>query len=253
VATTLTLDCIEQGYRKRSVISDLSMSLRSDIVGLLGPNGSGKTTLLNTLATISPPRRGSMTFDGVQLGSEETVRAARAKIGYLPQNFGYLPGFTVYEFVRYCAWLRDVPKERADDETRQAIAAVDLEGRARAKMKSLSGGMLQRAGIASAIVGGPRLLLLDEPTAGLDPGQRYEFRELVRSLQTNRTIVLSTHLVEDVVATCTIVVVLIDGRIRFQGTPTELMAKETSGAVGDSPLERGYMSVLAAAGAGGTR
>lgn len=241
---------IRQGYRGRDVIVDLNLDIRQGVLGLLGPNGAGKTTLLRTLATVVPPKRGAITISGVPVDSRRATTEARRYIGYLPQHFGYYPGFTVYDFVRYCAWLRGVPAREADAATREAIGFVDLTGRSRAKLKSLSGGMIRRCGIASAIVGRPGLVLLDEPTVGLDPAQRLEFRSLVRRLKDDRVaVVLSTHLVEDVAAVCDDVVVMAEGRLVWQGAPDALRDVAVPGAEGDSPLERGYMSVLAAQGA----
>ncbi|MBD0672207.1 multidrug ABC transporter ATP-binding protein [Streptomyces sp. CBMA156] len=232
-----------QGYRGRRVIDGLDLAVGRGVLGLLGPNGAGKSTLLRTLATVAPPLGGTLEVCGEPVGSERAARAARRRIGFLPQDFGYFPGYTVEEFVRYCAWLREVPDARARDAARKAVEAVGLGGRARARMKSLSGGMLRRAGIAAALVGEPELVLLDEPTVGLDPAQRLEFRALVRSL-TGAGVVLSTHLVEDVAAVCDRVAVMDGGRLVFQGTPEELASSARPSDPGDSPLERGYMRVL---------
>lgn len=234
---------LAQGYGRKLVFSGLRLSLGVGTVGLLGPNGAGKTTLLRTLATIIPPRQGTLRIDGRMIRRAAEVREARRRIGYLPQHFAYFPGFTVYEFVRYCAWLREVPEATAHEETERAIAAVNLTAQSGRKLRSLSGGMLRRCGIAQAIVGHPRVVLLDEPTVGLDPEQRLEFREIVRSL-TDATVVLSTHLVEDVAAVCDRVLVMQGGEIRFDGTPDELAGLARPGARGDSQLERGYTTVL---------
>ncbi|WP_199487335.1 ATP-binding cassette domain-containing protein [Actinomadura spongiicola] len=232
-----------QGYGRANVLAGVDLEIGPGVLGLLGPNGAGKTTLLRTLATTTPPRSGTVEICGTRVASERTARKARRGIGYLPQEFGYLPAFTVYDFVRYCSWLRGVPGRRAHEATVNAIAAVGLASRQKAKMKALSGGMLRRAGIASAIVGSPNLLLLDEPTVGLDPAQRLEFRGLLRSLE-NTAIVLSTHLVEDVAAICDNVIVMSEGRFLYYGPPRELAGIASADAPGDSPLEKGYMTVL---------
>ncbi|MFF0450836.1 ATP-binding cassette domain-containing protein [Streptomyces sp. NPDC004609] len=239
------LTSLTQGYGSRRVIKDLDLSIRPGVTGLLGPNGAGKTTLFRTLATIAPPRSGRLELFGKPVTGERQARRARRRIGYLPQDFGYYPAFSVTDFVRYCAWLREVPSRKAESATREALAAVGLADRARDRMKSLSGGMLRRAGIAAAIVGAPPLLLLDEPTVGLDPAQRLDFRELIRSLaHAGTAVVLSTHLVEDIGAACDTVLVLSDGRIGHSGTPRQLAELAAPAAPGDSPLERGYMTVL---------
>ncbi|MEV8316223.1 ATP-binding cassette domain-containing protein [Streptomyces sp. NPDC059900] len=243
------LTALTQGYGNRRIIEGLDLDIQPGVTGLLGPNGAGKTTLFRTLATIAPPQSGGLELFGKAVTGERDVRRVRPRIGYLPQDFGYYPAFSLTDFVRYCAWLREVPSKEATSATAEALAAVGLADRARERMKSLSGGMLRRAGIAAAIVGSPSLLLLDEPTVGLDPAQRLDFRELIRSLaRGGAAVVLSTHLVEDVGAACDTVLVLNDGRLVHSGTPQELAALSTPAAPGDSPLERGYMTVLGSRG-----
>ena len=234
---------LAQGYRSHLVIEDLDFDAVPGVVWLLGPNGAGKTTLLRTLATVSPPRRGKLKVLGDTVSGERSARRARSGIGYLPQQFGFYPNFSVYDFVRYCAWMRGVAERGAHEAALAAIRAVGLERQAGTAMKRLSGGTAQRAGIATAIVGRPPLLLLDEPTVGLDPAQRMDFRNLIRS-QDGTTVVLSTHLVEDVRAVGGSVVVMNDGRAVFRGSAEELEAAAQPGYAGDSTLERGYMSVL---------
>ena len=234
---------LAQGYGGKRVISDLDLEVGPGILGLLGPNGAGKTTLLRTLATVAPPQAGTLSILDEAVDSEQTAMRMRRSIGYLPQDFGFYPAFSVYDFVRYCAWARGVPGRDAHEATMRAIEAVDLLSRAKEKMKRLSGGMLRRAGIACAIVGSPQLLLLDEPTVGLDPAQRLEFRQLLRSLR-GAAIVLSTHLVEDIGAVCDEVAVLDEGRIVFKDHPQALSGAASADSVGDTPLERGYMTIL---------
>jgi ABC-2 type transport system ATP-binding protein len=230
----------------------MDLEVANGVTGLLGPNGAGKTTLLQTLSTISPPQQGSLHLFGEEIRSDRDARRARRRIGYLPQDFGYYPSFSIIDFVTYCAWLREVPNRRVDEATKKAIAAVGLADRASQKMKSLSGGMLRRAGIAAAVVGSPSLILLDEPTVGLDPAQRLDFRNLIRSIADQGVaVLLSTHLVEDVGAACDAVLVLKDGKIIYSGSPKELAVSASMGAPGDSPLERGYMTVLADCAPGG--
>lgn len=245
-----SLSGLVQGYGKHRVFDGLDLEVPEGKLGVLGPNGAGKTTLLRTLATAVPPVAGTLEIQGRRVDSERAARAVRRDIGYLPQDFGFHPGFTVVDFIGYCAWLREVPSRNVAAETRRVIEAVGLESMAHSKMKSLSGGMLRRAGIASALVGRPRLVLLDEPTVGLDPAQRLEFRSLVRSLD-GVAVVLSTHLVEDVKAVCDDVAVVSGGRLLFRGAPQALAERAAEGAVGDSQLERGYMTVLKGADGNG--
>jgi ABC-2 type transport system ATP-binding protein len=235
-------------FGRTRAVAGVNLEAGPGVFGLLGPNGAGKTSLLRMMATVLPPTSGTMRLLGRDPGAYGPRREIRRRLGYLPQNLGYYPGFTVAEFVEYFALLKDMPPRRVPRAVAAAIEQVGLGDRARAKMRTLSGGMLRRAGIAQAIVNEPELLLLDEPTAGLDPEQRVTFRALLRDFGERATVVVSTHLVEDVGAACAEVALMDAGRIVFHGTPAELIAQgEGSGAAGDAPLERGYSAALAAA------
>jgi ABC-2 type transport system ATP-binding protein len=229
---------------RRMAVDGLDLTLGTGVHGLLGPNGAGKTTLMRALATVLRPAGGTLELLGSSLQGRVDLRALRREIGYLPQEFGYYPRFTVREFVEYMAWLKEVPGREVPGAVQRAIERVGLADRADDRMKTLSGGMLRRAGIAQAIVNDPRILLLDEPTVGLDPEQRLDFRELLRDLAADTCVVVSTHLVEDVVAACTDVVLIDAGRLVFQGVPSELERAGDSGGVGDSAAERGYTVLL---------
>jgi ABC-type multidrug transport system ATPase subunit len=217
------------------------------VFGLLGPNGAGKTSLLRMMATVIPPTSGTLRLLGRDPRAYGPRREIRRRLGYLPQNLGYYPGFTVAEFVEYFALLKEMPPSQVPGAVAAVIEQVGLADKARAKLRTLSGGMLRRAGIAQAIVNGPELLLLDEPTAGLDPEQRVQFRTLLRDLGQRATVVVSTHLVEDVGAACTEVALMDQGKIVFHGSPDELTARGEGHTTGDAPLERGYSAVLAQA------
>lgn len=230
--------------RGRMAVDGLDLSLGTGVHGLLGPNGAGKTTLIRAMATVLRPTRGTLEILGESTGGHGEHRALRRRIGYLPQEFGYYKRFTVREFVEYMAWLKEVPKAEIPGAVQHAVERVGLAERADDRMKSLSGGMVRRVGIAQAIVNEPRVLLLDEPTVGLDPAQRLRFRELLQRLAADTCVVVSTHLVEDVAAACTDVVLIDEGKLVFQGTPDELAAAGTPELVGDSPLERGYSALL---------
>ena len=228
----------------RLAVDGLDLRLGLGVHGLLGPNGAGKTTLMRALATVIRPRNGRLRLLGHDITERRALRALRSRLGYLPQHFGFYPKFTVRDYVEYMAWLREVPAAAVPAATQRAIDRVGLTDRADARLKSLSGGMLRRAGIAQAIVNEPELLLLDEPTVGLDPGQRVELRELLRDLGEASCVLVSTHLVEDVVAACSHVLLLDHGRLAFRGVPDDLVRLGANDGVGDSAAERGYSVLL---------
>jgi ABC-2 type transport system ATP-binding protein len=237
-----------EGLRVRAgrhlAVDGLDLALGAGVHGLLGPNGAGKTTLMRALATVIEPAGGRLTLLGESVNGRADLRRVRRGLGYLPQQFGFYPRFTVREFVEYMAWLKEMPKTVVPGAVQRAIERVGLADRADARMKTLSGGMLRRAGIAQAIVNDPAVLLLDEPTVGLDPEQRLDFRELLRDVGVDSCVLVSTHLVEDVVAACSDVVIVNQGRLVFRGTPNDLIAQGGEGDAGDSPAERGYSALL---------
>jgi ABC-type multidrug transport system ATPase subunit len=234
-------------FGRNQAVAGVDLETGPGVFGLLGPNGAGKTSLLRMMATVIPPTSGRLRLLDRDPGSYESRREIRRRLGYLPQTLGYYPGFTVVEFVEYFALLKDMPSARVPAAVAAAIERVDLGSKAKAKLRTLSGGMLRRVGIAQAIVNEPELLLLDEPTAGLDPEQRVQFRALLRELGQRATVLVSTHLVEDVGAACAEVALMDAGKIVFHGTPDELTARGTESGTGDAPLERGYTAVLAQA------
>jgi ABC-2 type transport system ATP-binding protein len=235
---------VTRRFGRTMAVAGVDLRAGPGVFGLLGPNGAGKTSLLRIMATAVPPTSGRLRLLGLDPGQHGPRRSLRRRLGYLPQNLGYYPGFTVTEFVEYFALLKEMPAARVPAAVATALERVELGGQAKARLRTLSGGMLRRAGIAQAIVNEPDLLLLDEPTAGLDPEQRMTFRRLLRDLGQHATVVVSTHLVEDVGAACAHVALMDRGRIVFHGTPDGLTARGGGPATGDSPLERGYTAVL---------
>ncbi|MBD0671949.1 ATP-binding cassette domain-containing protein [Streptomyces sp. CBMA156] len=212
-------------YRGRPALDRVTFRLRPGVTGLLGPNGAGKTTLLRVLATAAPADGGEVTVLGHDPATGPGKLAVRRKLGYLPQNPGFHPHFTALDFVDYVAILKEMTDRRARrEEALRVLEAVGLADQRSKRIKALSGGMRQRVALAAAIIGDPELLVLDEPTVGLDPEQRLRFRELVADLGENRTVLLSTHQTEDVAALCRRVVVLDRGVVKFQGLPSELVA-----------------------------
>jgi ABC-2 type transport system ATP-binding protein len=234
-------------FGRTMAVAGVDLRAGPGVVGLLGPNGAGKTSLLRMMATAIRPTSGTLRLLGRDPGAYGQRREIRRQLGYLPQNLGYYPGFTVAEFVEYFALLKEMPGGRIPAAVAVAIERVELGGKARTRLRALSGGMLRRVGVAQAIVNEPELLLLDEPTAGLDPEQRMAFRALLRELGQRATVVVSTHLVEDVGAACAQVALMDRGRIVFHGTPECLAARGEGYGTGDAPLERGYSAVLAEA------
>ena len=234
-------------FGRTTAVAGVDLQAGPGVFGLLGPNGAGKTSLLRMMATAVAPTSGRLRLLGHDPSSYGPRREIRRRLGYLPQSLGYYPGVTVAESVEYFALLKEMPPARIPGAVAAAIDRVELGGKAKAKLRTLSGGMLRRVGVAQAIVNEPELLLLDEPTAGLDPQQRVVFRALLRDLGQRATVVVSTHLVEDVGAACAQVALMDQGKIVFHGTPEELAARGEGYATGDAPLERGYSAVLTAA------
>jgi ABC-2 type transport system ATP-binding protein len=238
---------IHRSFGKNKAVAGVDLRLGTGVFGLLGPNGAGKTSLLRMLATVLPPTSGEIRLLDRDPRGAPARREIRRRLGYLPQNLGYYPSFTVVEFIEYFALLKELPSSAVPKAVATAVERVDLGAKAKAKLRTLSGGMLRRVGIAQAIVNDPDLLLLDEPTAGLDPEQRVQFRALLRSFGESATVIVSTHLVEDVGAACSEVALMSAGKIVFRGTPEELITRGEHRGVGDAPLERGYSAVISAA------
>jgi ABC-2 type transport system ATP-binding protein len=243
----IELTDLTRNFGRNTAVAGVTMTAGPGVLGLLGPNGAGKTSLLRMLATVLPPSSGQLRLLERDPARPALRREIRRRLGYLPQSLGYYPAFTVLEFVEYFALLKEMPSARIPKAVATAVERVDLGAKAKARLRTLSGGMLRRVGIAQAIVNDPELLLLDEPTAGLDPEQRVAFRALLRNVGERGTVIVSTHLVEDVGAACSQVALMDAGQIVFRGTPDELTAHGQDHGVGDAPLERGYSAVLAAA------
>ncbi len=220
---TVTVEGLVKRYRSTTVLDRVDLSAGAGITGLLGPNGAGKTTLLRTVATVLRPGEGRIRVFGLDPNDGIERREIRRRLGYQPQEPGFFQNFTVVAFLDYVAILKElVGRDQRRREVRRVLELVDLEAVAHRKIRKLSGGMRRRVALAQALLGRPRLLVLDEPTAGLDPEQRFRFRELVSQVATEHTVLLSTHQTDDVAAVCDRVVVLHQGRVRFTGTPAEL-------------------------------
>jgi ABC-2 type transport system ATP-binding protein len=213
-------------YGRLRALDGLDISAGVGVTGLLGPNGAGKTTLLRALATVASPKEGRLTILGRDPGVAADRLAIRRALGYLPQDAGFPPGFTAFEAVDYLAVLKEHTATRArHDEVRRVLRLVGLHDVATKKVRALSGGMRRRLALSQTLLGRPELLVLDEPTVGLDPEQRFRFREIVSEAGVGRTVFLSTHQTEDVAALCNRVVVIDHGRALFAGTVPELVGQ----------------------------
>ncbi len=209
----LIIDRVSRQYKNKIAVDRISLKLHKGVHGLLGANGAGKTTLMRMLCGILKPTGGTITFDGIDV-SEESYRAI---LGYLPQDFGYYPEFSAADFLLYLAALKGIPKDRAKRKTRELLELVSLSDVSRKKIKTFSGGMKQRLGIAQALLNDPKLLILDEPTAGLDPKERVRFRNLIEELGKNNIVLLSTHIVSDIEHIADQVLIMKDGQLIYQG------------------------------------
>ena len=212
-----------RGTRAAQALRGVDLRIPSGMFGLLGPNGAGKTTLMRILAGIVNPSRGAVRVEGHDLTTEAGKRGAKAILGYLPQELGMYPELTAAQFVDYMAILKglDEPRRR-QRRVSEVLEMVALQDSAQRKIKGFSGGMKRRVGIAQALVNDPKVLIVDEPTAGLDPEERIRFRNLLVNLAADRTVILSTHIVEDIGQTCRDIAVLAKGRVLFRGSPAEL-------------------------------
>jgi ABC-2 type transport system ATP-binding protein len=225
IDTTIEARGVVRTFRRTRALDGATLVASTGVTGLLGPNGAGKTTLLRILATVLAPDSGEVRVLGRDPGDGGQRLEIRRRLGYLPQDPGYQRGFTVFEFVDYVAILKEWTQRRQrHDEVRRVLALVGLDDVRGRKIRALSGGMRRRVGLAQALIGDPQLLILDEPTVGLDPEQRLRFRDLISHAGEGRTVLLSTHLTDDVAAICGQIVVIADGRTRFAGSPSELIA-----------------------------
>ncbi|MEU4535897.1 ATP-binding cassette domain-containing protein [Streptosporangium sp. NPDC023825] len=222
---SITVKGLVKRYGRNRVLDGLDLAVTPGVTGLLGPNGAGKTTLLRCLATTLAPDSGTVEVLGLDPGDRVQRTALRRRLGYLPQDPGYYPQFTAFDLVDYVAILKEITDRRERHrEVRRVLAEVGLSDQAGVRTRKLSGGMRRRLALAQALLGEPDVLILDEPTVGLDPEQRMRFRALVSKVGESRTVLLSTHQTEDVAALCERVVTVDGGRVVFDGTPGELAA-----------------------------
>ncbi len=215
----LSIDRLSKQYKNKIAVDRLSLTLTNGVYGLLGANGAGKTTLMRMICGILKPTSGEVKFDGIDV-SEESYRDI---LGYLPQDFGYYPEFSAVDFMYYMASLKGMTKAQAKIKTKELFEIVSLSDVAKKKIKTFSGGMKQRLGIAQALLNNPKILVLDEPTAGLDPKERVRFRNLISELGKDRIVLLSTHIVSDVENIANTILVMKNGQVIHQGALEEII------------------------------
>lgn len=227
----LMIDRLSKQYKNKIAVDRISLRLQKGVYGLLGANGAGKTTLMRMVCGILRPTGGTVSFDDMDV-SEEGYRAI---LGYLPQDFGYYPEFSGQDFLMYLAALKGISKPKAKRKADELLELTALREVAKKKIKTYSGGMKQRLGIAQALLNDPKLLVLDEPTAGLDPKERVKFRELIQRLGEDSIVLLSTHIVSDIEHIADNVLIMRSGQLVYQG-------KWTSD---DGDLEEFYLNKIA--------
>lgn len=232
---------LSKSYKTTRALQEVSFQISGGVFGLLGPNGAGKTTLMRILATLLLPSAGK-----VRIGDWDVTmqpNEVRRRLGYLPQEFGFFGNLTAFEMLDYIATMKGVPRNQRKAGIERVLASVGLEDRARQNIRTYSGGMKQRLGIAQALLNDPSLLIVDEPTAGLDPEERIRFRGTIGQLGSQHTVLLSTHIVADIEASCDRVAVLQRGRVVFNGTPAGLAAV-AQGRVWDVELDQAEWTAL---------
>jgi ABC-2 type transport system ATP-binding protein len=223
----LTLERLNKRYGQQWALHQLSLRLSPGLLGLVGPNGAGKTSLMRMIATLLEPTEGRILWNGQDIRTHGHL--LRQVLGYLPQDFGIYPEFTGRQFLRYLAAMKGLPSSLLHQRVDEVLEMVNLEQVADRRLPTYSGGMKQRIGIAQALLNDPELLIVDEPTAGLDPSERVRFRTLLASLTRNRIVLLSTHIISDVEAVASRLVILQEGRVLSDTTPEALLVTARGG------------------------
>lgn len=218
----LTISDLTKDFGSFRAVDQVTFTMHSGVYGLLGVNGAGKTTLMRMLTTLIHPTGGEIRWDGQDVFRMDS--AYRKLLGYLPQDFGYYPDFSIYDYLMYIASIKGIRPAAAKQRALRLLKQVGLSQVGHKKMKTLSGGMKRRVGIAQAMLNDPKILILDEPTAGLDPNERIRFRNLISELSEDRIVLLSTHIVSDIEYIASEILLMKDGRITLSGTAEEVIA-----------------------------
>ena len=218
----LTISDLTKDFGSFRAVDQVTFTMHSGVYGLLGVNGAGKTTLMRMLTTLIRPTGGEIRWDGQDVFQMDS--AYRKLLGYLPQDFGYYPDFSIYDYLMYIASIKGIRPAAAKQRALRLLKQVGLSQAGHKKMKTLSGGMKRRVGIAQAMLNDPKILILDEPTAGLDPNERIRFRNLISELSEDRIVLLSTHIVSDIEYIASEILLMKDGRITLSGTAEEVIA-----------------------------
>lgn len=217
----ITVERLNRTYGSLHAVRDVSFTIaQGEVIGLLGPNGAGKTTIMKMMCGYLEPSSGSVTINGIDVSQD--TKLAQSFIGYLPENLPVYPEMSVISYLEYAAGLRGVPEEHQAAEIRRVLDATDLRSRALDKIGSLSRGLKQRVGVAQALLGNPKVLVLDEPTNGLDPTQTLQMRELIRKLSETSTVIVSTHILSEVEAVCDRVLMVRSGKLVLNSRLDEL-------------------------------
>lgn len=216
----ITIRHLDKYYGRKQALSDVTMTIPKGMFGLLGRNGAGKTTLMKILAALSKKQSGTVEICGIPV---ENAAEIRRITGYLPQEFNMYPGMSVYEAMDYLGVLSGLSKQERRKRIPVLLERVNLQDDRKKKVKALSGGMKRRLGIAQAVIHDPKVLIVDEPTAGLDPEERVRFRNLLSEIAEERVVILSTHITGDIEASCEEIAVLEEGKLLFRGTVEELL------------------------------
>ena len=222
MSTSIVLKDVNKFYGKKQALKDINLTIEKGMFGLLGRNGAGKTTLMKVITTLLKVDSGSITVSGADINE---CRKVRDMVGYLPQEFSMYGNMSSYEAMDYLGVLSGLSKKERKDKIPYLLSKVNLQNNMKTKVKAMSGGMKRRLGIAQALLNNPKVLIVDEPTAGLDPEERIRFRNLLSEIAEDRIVILSTHIVGDIEASCEKIAVMDKGNIIFKGLVTELLDK----------------------------